>query len=213
MSLFGRRIKEFRNDRLLQSSVILSFVFLVLHILGYFDSDGKFEVIVRACAVALYPLFVLIGGRTGLRFWGVVYAYILFWFGGTLYYTPFIMLLFLSNKFSMQRTVLVFLLYAILVSVRSTVSDIAPFRVIFHALKCSVFYFGLKFLLEGNIKKLELTPDEILILEELSKGKNQNELTVFSQNTIFKKLKSARERNGIKTNEELVLKYTSSKSD
>lgn len=206
------RLKALRHDKLLISTVILSYVFLALHIIGYFDSNGKFEVIVRACAVALYPLFVFIGGRKGLRFWGVIYAYILFWYSGTLFYTPFIMIALLSTKFSLFRTIIVFLLYAILVSVRSTINDIAPFRVIFHALKCCVFYFGIKFLVENTEPQyLELSPDEILILDELAKGKNLNELTIFSSNTICKKLKNARERNGIKTNEELVMKYVNSK--
>lgn len=210
MSLLRRKLLEFKNDKLLQATVVLSFVFFALHVIGYFDSNGKFEVIVRAAAILSYPLFVFIAGRSGLRVWGILYAYILFWFTGTLNYTPFIVLALLCVKCPLYWTVAVFLVYAVIVSVRSTVNDIAPFRVIFHALKCCVFYFGIKIILENKEKphSLELLPDEILILEELAKGKNINEITIFSTNTVCKKLKAARERNGLTSNEELLLKYT-----
>lgn len=213
MKFLSTRIEAFRNDRLIQMTVVLSFVFLALHVIGYFDSDGKMEVVIRAMALLIYPLFAFIGNRKGMRFWVVIYAYILFWFYGTLNYTPFIILAILSYRFDLQKSIAVFIIYAILVSVRSTINDIAPFRIVFHGLKCGVFYYGIKVFLKYEKKeKLRLMPDEILILEELSKGKQLNELTLFSNNTVCRKLKAARERNGLKSNEDLVLKYLNSKN-
>ena len=54
-------------------------------------------------------------------------------------------------------------------------------------------------------KTLVLYEDEIKILEQLSNGKiYQKEVEGFSENTVYRKLKAARERNGNITKEELL---------
>lgn len=54
---------------------------------------------------------------------------------------------------------------------------------------------------------LNLTLDEIYILEELAKGKQQKEIRKFSKNTVTKKLKQARIRNKLTSTAELMLMY------
>lgn len=62
-------------------------------------------------------------------------------------------------------------------------------------------------------KKLILNQDEKNILEQLSNGKvYQKEVEGFSENTIYRKLKKARERNGNLTRDELLSLYQQMKS-
>ena len=57
-------------------------------------------------------------------------------------------------------------------------------------------------------KKLILYEDEIKILEQLRSGKMyQKEVEGFSENTVYRKLKAARERNGNITKDELLELY------
>ncbi len=57
-------------------------------------------------------------------------------------------------------------------------------------------------------KKLVLFDDERMILEQLCNGKvYQKEVEGFSENTVYRKLKAARERNGNLTRDQLVERY------
>lgn len=60
-------------------------------------------------------------------------------------------------------------------------------------------------------KKLQLTDDEIMILEELNEKQLLKAVTCFSKNTLTQKLKEARERNGIPSNAELLAEYNLTK--
>ena len=61
-------------------------------------------------------------------------------------------------------------------------------------------------------KKLVLFEDEKMILDQLCEGKvYQKEVEGFSENTIYRKLKAARERNGNISRDELVEKYRKEK--
>lgn len=61
-------------------------------------------------------------------------------------------------------------------------------------------------------KKLILYEDEIKILDQLATGKiYQKEVEGFSENTIYRKLKAARERNGNLTRDQLVELYKKEK--
>lgn len=63
-----------------------------------------------------------------------------------------------------------------------------------------------------NRKKLILYNDEKQILDQLCSGKiYQKEVTGFSENTVYRKLKAARERNGNITRDQLVELYRKEK--
>lgn len=63
-------------------------------------------------------------------------------------------------------------------------------------------------------KKLVLYEDERRILDQLGTGiVYQKEVVGFSENTIYRKLKAARERNGNITREELVKRYMNEKAE
>lgn len=54
-----------------------------------------------------------------------------------------------------------------------------------------------------------LDDKERFILSELAKGARQKEIKGYSENTVSKKLKQMREKNGAKTNEELLMRFIS----
>ena len=61
----------------------------------------------------------------------------------------------------------------------------------------------------ADTEPLDLKEDEIRILQELAKGKQQKEIDFYSHVTVSKKLKEARERNNCISTDELVTKYKS----
>ena len=58
----------------------------------------------------------------------------------------------------------------------------------------------------ADVEPLKLTPDEEKILEQLCKGREVKELE-WSENTVYKKLREARNRNNCLTNDELKTKF------
>lgn len=81
----------------------------------------------------------------------------------------------------------------------------------------SLWYIALtEFVLNDKFrrKKLVLYEDERRILDQLCEGKvYQKEVEGFSENTIYRKLKAARERNGNLTRDQLVEQYRSQKEN
>lgn len=79
----------------------------------------------------------------------------------------------------------------------------------------SIWFIGIMIYVLGNRfdrKKLILFNDEKQILDQLLDGKHyQKEVEGFSENTIYRKLKAARERNGNVTREELIEMYRKDK--
>ena len=81
------------------------------------------------------------------------------------------------------------------------------FHFLIHITRSIWFIGSVFFVLENQFerKTLVLYEDEIKILEQLSNGKiYQKEVEGFSENTVYRKLKAARERNGNITKEELL---------
>ena len=72
----------------------------------------------------------------------------------------------------------------------------------------SIWFIGLEiYVLDNNFerKKLILYEDEITILSQICDGKTyQKEVKGFSENTVYRKLKAARERNGNISKEQLI---------
>lgn len=62
---------------------------------------------------------------------------------------------------------------------------------------------------QADVTPLDLKEDEIKILQELAKGKQQKEIDFYSHVTVCKKLKEARERNNCISTDELVTKFKS----
>lgn len=55
--------------------------------------------------------------------------------------------------------------------------------------------------------ELDLTNDEIIILQNLANGVKQNDIIEWTPETVSRKLKKARTRNGIKDTETLLMRF------
>ena len=98
-------------------------------------------------------------------------------------------------------------LYFAAICVAFSINGESVFHFLIHLTRTIWFFGTVFFVTENNFerKKLILYEDEIKILLQLCDGKiYQKEVEGFSENTVYRKLKAARERNGNLTREQLV---------
>ena len=100
--------------------------------------------------------------------------------------------------------------YVVLVTVAFALNDEILYHYFIHIVR-SIWYVGIvEFVLNDKFKrkKLVLYEDEKNILRQLCNGKvYQKEVEGYSENTIYRKLKAARERNGNLTRDQLVEEF------
>ena len=98
-------------------------------------------------------------------------------------------------------------LYFAAVCVAFSINGESVFHFLIHIARTVWFVGSVFFVLENQFerKRLVLYEDEVKILEQLCDGKvYQKEVEGFSENTVYRKLKAARERNGNITREQLI---------
>lgn len=98
-------------------------------------------------------------------------------------------------------------LYFAAICVAFSINGESVFHFLIHLTRTIWFFGTVFFVTENNFerKKLILYEDEIKILLQLCDGKiYQKEVEGFSENTVYRKLKAARERNGNLTREQFV---------
>lgn len=98
-------------------------------------------------------------------------------------------------------------LYFLAICVAFSINGETVFHFLIHLTRTIWFFGTVFFVTENNFerKKLILYEDEIKILIQLCDGKiYQKEVEGFSENTVYRKLKAARERNGNLTREQLI---------
>ena len=108
------------------------------------------------------------------------------------------------------------IMYFVLVTIAFALNEEILYHYFIHVVR-SIWYIGLvDFVLSDKFrrKKLVLYEDERMILDQLCEGKvYQKEVEGFSENTVYRKLKAARERNGNVTREQLVDAYRNEKEN
>lgn len=80
-------------------------------------------------------------------------------------------------------------------------------NVVFFYTVCTIIFILILTYPNLNLKELNLTNDEKLILNELIKGKQLKEIDAFSKNTKTEKLKAACKRNNLIDKNELIFLY------
>lgn len=105
-------------------------------------------------------------------------------------------------------------LYFAVVSIAFLINEESLVHFLIHIDRSVWFLGSIFFVLNSHFepKKLILFEDEEKILEQLCSGKiYQKEVEGFSENTVYRKLKAARERNGNLTREQLIELYKKQK--
>lgn len=194
---------------------ILSFLIAVL----YFWKGYQEEFLPGTWAIIginlIYIPFAFIFNRKGFPYFNLIYALVLVFilaFVKTYLYNNYsaLFIIFVVIMILPKIQVQALLFYFLAISVAFAINEEAIYHYFIHITRAVWFFYIFNFVIEKKYerKKLILYDDEIQILDQLCNGKHyQKEVEGFSENTIYRKLKAARERNNCKTREELIELY------
>lgn len=200
------------NDHFVLYTCILSAILGVLYVVRGVQDGFKLVTIVVIAFDFLYVPLAIIFKRKSFVWFCLVYALVLVFiiaFTKTYLYNNFTSLfiicviIMIQPKFEIPAIIA----YFIVVSIAFTINDESLLNFFIHLTRSLWFIIIVSFVVSNKFqrKSLILYEDEIAILKQLADGKHyQKEVEGFSENTIYRKLKAARERNGNITREELV---------
>jgi len=205
-------LTDFLNDHFVLFTSVLSGIICALYIWKGFN-EGFF---IGTCIIAvmnfIYVLVAAFFKRKCFSYFYLVYSVILVFliaFEKTFLFNNFTALFIVCIVVMIKPKVkyIAMLLYFAAVCVAFSINGESVFHFLIHIVRGIWFIGSIFFVLENQFerKRLVLYEDEVKILEQLCDGKiYQKEVEGFSENTVYRKLKAARERNGNITREQLV---------
>ncbi len=212
-------VKQFASNHFVILSSAFSFVIAALYFLKGLQSGFLLGTwIVIAMNLAYIPLTVVFRRRS-FSWFCLVYAVVL------VFLTAFEKTLLLNNFTPLFLVCIVIglrpkwkwfalSLYFLSVCIAFALNEESALCFLIHIVRSLWFILCMLHVLDSSFerKKIVLYEDERKILDQLLEGKvYQKEVEGFSENTIYRKLKAARERNGCKTREELLDLYRAQK--
>lgn len=210
-----KKIKTIFNSNFNIYTSIISFVIAALYVARGFTEGFHFGIIMVACMNLIYVSVVLIFRRNGFSIFYLIYAALLIFlisFEETKLFNNYTALLMFCIVMMIRPELEVFavILYFVSVSIAFTIDGETLIHFFIHVVRSVWFFAIVSYVLNDRFerKKLVLFDDEKKILDQLIDGKKyQKEVEGFSENTIYRKLKAARERNGNLTREQLLDMY------
>ena len=201
-------IELLKNDRELSVIFLLHLLLIALHIYENYVGSIEYHWYLRAGGCGLIAFGILFFGRKGLAYALLIYSCTLVYINNFYNYaTVFFMLIAIGANPKIKKAAPWIYLVNVVVAFTLKRLGIIPFLI--HVVYIFMFQTKIRYVFSVNKpSKLNLTDDERKILDELSTGKLQKEITLFSPQTITAKLKNARERNLCETSTELLTKYT-----
>lgn len=212
-------VKQFASNHFVILSSAFSFVIAALYFLKGLQSGFLLGTwIVIAMNLAYIPLTVVFRRRS-FSWFCLVYAVVL------VFLTAFEKTLLLNNFTPLFLVCIVIglrpkwkwfalSLYFLSICIAFALNEESALCFLIHTVRSLWFILCMLHVLDSHFerKKIVLYEDERKILDQLLEGKvYQKEVEGFSENTIYRKLKAARERNGCKTREELLDLYRAQK--
>lgn len=223
------------KDRKSAECIICLMFLCTCHWVQFFRSGYNVQAAVRGICAGVVLLFTLF---TGKKYWNpllFIWAIAIMFWNRFTNYTSFILILiaiFINPKTKIPYV----LIYSTIVLSAMIFYKDTYTHLLIHGIGCMFFYTvfstinkkyelykkELEFLHEQNRElrqqvndlqkyksdKLNLTQDEKDIIFELCNGKEVKEIDIYSQNTIYVKLREARKRNNCLTNDELKARFT-----
>lgn len=207
-SFFG----VFLNDHFVLFTSVLSGILCALYVWKGFSEGFFIGTWVIALMNFLYIPAAAIFKRKCFSYFYLVYAVILVFmiaFEKTFLFNNYTALFLVCIVIMIKPQVrfVAISLYISAICVAFSINGESVFHFLIHLTRTFWFFGTVFFVTENNFerKKLILYEDEIKILAQLCDGKiYQKEVEGFSENTVYRKLKAARERNGNLTREQLV---------
>lgn len=207
-SFFG----VFLNDHFVLFMSVLSGILCALYVWKGFSEGFFIGTWIIALMNFLYIPAAAIFRRKCFSYFYLIYAVILVFmiaFEKTFLFNNYTALFLVCIVIMIKPQVrfIAILLYFAAICVAFSINGESVFHFLIHLTRTIWFFGTVFFVTENNFerKKLILYEDEIKILLQLCDGKiYQKEVEGFSENTVYRKLKAARERNGNLTREQLV---------
>lgn len=214
-----KQIKSFFNSNFNIFTSVLSLIISILYIArGFLEGFNTGIIIVTAMNLIYIPL-VFIFKRQGFSIFYLIYAVILIFlisFEETKLFNNYTALFMVCIVMMLrpELELFIWIIYFITVSIAFAINDEKIIHFFIHIVRSLWFITIVSYVLNNRFqrKKLILFDDEKKILNQLCQGKvYQKEVEGFSENTIYRKLKAARERNGNITRDQLVEMYRKEK--
>lgn len=198
-------INHFKKDKFSVFVCILSVIIGGFHTWQFIASDYNYNCFIRLIFFySVIPGTILFGRKA-------VYVMLVLFSLGVSYvntfnnYTGLFCILMSCRMIGRNRGILL-VIYALNEFIALNVQGASATHYAIHYTSC-LFWYILYFCVHCSKIELDLTDDEIIILDELIAGKQQKEIDFFNKNTVTKKLAEARKRNKCKTTNELLFKY------
>lgn len=210
MSFIYKRFLLVRNDSLLAASLLVAMAELVCHLFEIKVSGFQMGEVIRAFFCAVYLVVgIFVCKRDNIYILFSALALALLYFNKYTNYTSwFIIVLTIQKKQKYRNPLLI--LYGMDVLVCLFIGHRLAHQAFIHLLNCLFIYLVVN--LDFNRQKgISLTVDERRILDEWIQVGEMKAISCFAKNTVFRKMKEARERNGLQDNEELLARYQETK--
>lgn len=214
-----KKTEKSKNDFFIIFTIIISALLALL----YTWKSYKEGFILIGCVIItlniLYIPFALIFKKDGFHWFYLIYSAVLLLaaaFENTYLYNNYTALFIVCLVIMIQPKIRLpaIMFYFALASVLFAMNEESIYHYFIHIVR-SIWYVGIvEYILNDKFrrKKLVLYEDERMILDQMCEGKvYQKEVEGFSENTIYRKLKAARERNGNLTRDQLVEEYRKEK--
>ncbi len=209
------KFKNFLEDYFILFTTVLSAVISLLYFWKGMEEGFSIFLFIVIAGNVLYIPFVFLFKRKSFSYFYLFYSIVLIFviaFTKTYLYNNYsalfiiCLLVMINPKFEIPA----FTVYFAFVSVAFALNDENLCHYLIHITR-SIWFIGLMIYVLSNKferKKLILFNDEKEILKQLCDGLHyQKEVEGFSENTIYRKLKAARERNRNITRDELIELY------
>ncbi|MBR6552702.1 MAG: hypothetical protein IKT89_07675 [Clostridia bacterium] len=182
---------------------VLTFCLAIFHSYQFVSSDYNLNCLLRICIYFTGSVSIAFFGRKALFVVLIITSLVASYFNSFVNFNSFFVIL-LSCKLYKKTEKYLLIIYVINEIIALIIQDKEITHLLIHFITCAFFYVIYFYV---NDKKLNLTDDEIKILEELREKKMLKCCDSFSKNILTQKLKQARDRNGIDTNAELLAQY------
>lgn len=195
------------NDKDLLHIFLLHLLLILLHFYESRTSNIEYHWYLRAGGCGVIALCIFLFGRKGLAYGLLIFSCSLVYINNFYNYaTIFFMLIAIGANPKLKKYAPWIYLTNVVISFDLQRLGIIAFLI--HIVYVRMFQIKMNYVFAINKPTaLNLTEDEKAILTELSKGKLQKEIELFSEQTITHKIKAARERNMCSSTGELVEKF------
>lgn len=202
-------MKKNIKDKIVIYTICLAVLLAGLHAWQYVKSGHDIRAMINLVMAVIYIPAAMIGGLQALPYYLLSYCFIYLPFEE---YDNYTSLFLLCSAISLKKKLsYCFIPYVIEIVTVYMINGLEISHMMVSLLYV-LFFWQVYVHIRGkqaDIQPLDLKEDEIKILNELAKGKQQKEIDFYSHVTVCKKLKEARERNNCISTDELITKYKS----